>query len=120
MSERVTLPPGCAGFTTADGRTLKAKAGTSIVLDDRDAAVLKRSEHASIGLVTSQSFRLGTRDGRWCEECRRLWQGWSLQCPKCDALTVPEGRMNDPLDELHFTHCSASGNHGLQPHGGEA
>ena len=94
MSERITLPPGCAGFTTADGRTLKAKPGGTITLEDNDAKRLMRSQHASIGLISKQSFRLGTRDGRWCTGCRRLWQGWSLECPRCGASTMPEADLS--------------------------
>lgn len=90
MSERITLPPGCAGFTTADGRTLKAKPGSSIVLEDGDAKRLLNSGHVSAGVISRQSHRLGTKHGRWCVECRRLWQGWSYECPKCGELTVPE------------------------------
>jgi hypothetical protein len=90
MSERVTLPPGCAGFTTADGRTLPAKAGTSIVLEDHDVARLMKSGHAANGLISRQAHRLGTKQGRWCLACRRLWQAWSLECPNCHEPTMPE------------------------------
>jgi hypothetical protein len=90
LSETVTLPPGCAGFTTASGRTIKAKPGGTVTLEDHDATALLKSQHASIGLVTRQSHRLGTKSGRWCLSCRRLWQAWTRKCPKCHEPTVPE------------------------------
>lgn len=88
MSERVSLPPGCAGFTTADGRTLPAKAGSTMTLEDNDHARLMKSAHAANGLISNMSYRLGTKKGRWCAKCLRLWQAWSLTCPKCGRDTV--------------------------------
>jgi hypothetical protein len=90
MSETFTLPPGCQGFTTAGGETLPANSNGTITLSDNHAARLKSSAHNSIGLVTSQSHRLGTKAGRWCAGCKRLWQAWSQVCPKCGEGTQPE------------------------------
>lgn len=91
MSQRVQLPPGCAGFRCADGSVYSAKAGTSVVLEDRHAKALSRSQHQEIGLVKSgESFSLGTKRGRVCDTCARTWQAWSLQCPKCGAGTREE------------------------------
>lgn len=96
MSQRVQLPPGCGGFTTADGSRYDAKPGTSVVLEDRHADALAKSQHSSIGLVTKGSTRLNTKAGRWCRPCRRLWQAWSSTCPKCEGPTVPEADMDVP------------------------
>src|ERR1700679_708683 len=91
MSQRVQLPPGCAGFRCADGSEYSAKGGTSVVLEDRHAKALSHSQHQSIGLVKSgESFSLGTKRGRVCDACSRVWQCWSLQCPKCGAETRHE------------------------------
>jgi hypothetical protein len=90
MSERVSLPPGCAGFTCADGTKYTAKKGTSVVIEDRHADALKKSQHSSIGLVTQQSHRLATKAGRWCHACHRLWQAWSEVCPRCGGVTEVE------------------------------
>lgn len=93
MSETFTLPPGCRGFTTADGQTLRADSKGTITLEDHHAARLMRSKHAAVGLVSRRSYQLGTREGRWCTACRRLWQGWSMRCPKCNAATIAESEM---------------------------
>jgi len=90
MSETFTLPPGCQGFTTASRETLRPNSNGTITLEDHHAARLKKSAHNTIGLITSQSHRLGTKAGRWCAGCKRLWQAWSLECPKCGAETRPE------------------------------
>ena len=94
MSQRVQLPPGCAGFNCADGTVYKAKAGTSVTLEDRHAKALSASQHSSIGLVRAgESFALGTKAGRYCVPCSRLWQAWSAVCPRCGSETVPEGTL---------------------------
>jgi hypothetical protein len=90
MSETFTLPPGCQGFTTAGGETLRPNSNGTITLEDHHASRLKASAHKSIGLVTSQSFRLGTKTGRWCSACKRLWQAWSATCPRCGDETHAE------------------------------
>jgi hypothetical protein len=89
MGQRVQLPPGCAGFRCADGSVYSAKPGTSVVLEDRHATSLSKSQHQSIGLVTAgESFSLGTKESRRCPECRFLAQAWSQDCPRCGAETI--------------------------------
>jgi hypothetical protein len=92
MGQRVQLPPGCAGFTCADGSRYSAEAGTSVVLEDHHARSLSKSQHSEIGLVkASEGFSLGTKRGRRCVSCARLWQAWSLECPRCGSPTSEEG-----------------------------
>lgn len=88
MSQRVQLPPGCGGFTTADGTRYDAKPGTSVVLEDRHASALAKSQHSSIGLVTAPSYRLGTKKSRWCPDCGFHAQAWTQACPRCRVPTV--------------------------------
>lgn len=97
MGERVELPPGCAGFRCADGTVYKAKPGSAVTLDDRHAKALRNSQHRSIGLVTPPAFAIGTKNGRWCPECRRLWQAWSVVCPKCGEDTCEETGESKPF-----------------------
>lgn len=106
MSQRVQLPPGCAGFRCTDGSVYSAKAGTSVVIEDRHAKALSKSQHQSIGLVKAgESFALGTRRGQVCDACSRTWQAWSLQCPKCGGET----REDTPTGiELVWDDASAS------------
>jgi hypothetical protein len=97
MGQRVELPPGCGGFRCADGTVYRAKPGSAVTLEDNHATALRNSQHHSIGLVTPPSFQLGTKEGRWCVECNRLWQAWSHTCPKCGAFTMIESAMSaDP------------------------
>lgn len=105
MSQRVNLPPGCGGFTCADGTRYNAKPGTSVVLEDQHAKALSQSQHQSIGLVKAgESFALGTKRGRYCEVCARMWQAWSVQCPKCGRETAEAGLVTSPEPD----DCSAS------------
>jgi hypothetical protein len=90
MGERFNLPPGCAGFTSADGSRISAKAGTSVVLEDHHAARLKKSAHASIGLVTPMSYALGTKKSTLCPACNFLGQAWTTECPRCQTEMLRE------------------------------
>jgi hypothetical protein len=91
MTVRVNLPPGCGGFTSADGSRYDAKPGTSVEVSDKHAARLRTSANASSGLITvDPGTQIGTRRGRWCASCRRLWQAWSALCPRCGAPTEEE------------------------------
>lgn len=96
MSQRVQLPPGCSGFRCADGSVYSAKPGTSVVLEDHHASSLAKSQHQSIGLVKSgESFSIGTKKGRWCPACSRVWQAWSVACPRCGAETLAQGEWTE-------------------------
>lgn len=88
MGTRVTLPPGCSGFRCQDGTLYSAKKGTSVVVEDQHAVALARGQHVRSGLLsTSSPVTLGTKRGRWCNACSRLWQAWSAMCPRCGAET---------------------------------
>jgi hypothetical protein len=92
MSKKIQLPPGCGGFTSADGSRYDAKPGTSVEVSDEHAARLRQSAHTSIGMITvDPGTVIGTRKGRVCVPCGgRRWQVWSLDCPKCGSPTEPE------------------------------
>ena len=32
-------------------------------------------------------FSFGTREGRYCEPCKREWNVWSEACPRCGRAT---------------------------------
>lgn len=94
MSVRVNLPPGCEGIDPLNGsRPYMARAGTAVTVSDEDAARLNRMpSNGTAGLLDAR-FRvlsLGTKAGRWCGACKRLWQAWSQVCPRCGAATEPE------------------------------
>ena len=91
MSKKIQLPPGCGGFTSADGSRYDAKPGTSVEVSDEHAARLRHSAHTSIGMITvDPGTAIGTKKGRYCPPCHRLWQAWSARCPRCGSPTVPE------------------------------
>jgi hypothetical protein len=89
MSTRIELPPGCSGITCQDGTRYTGRKGGSVVVDDRHAAAIARSRHGGTGLITAARMtQLGTRTGRWCPACARLWQAWSRTCPRCGGVTT--------------------------------
>jgi len=98
MSRTVTLPPGCAGFTMQDGTQYRGREGGSVTVADSHAPFIQRQVGGDAGLVGSAAFRefAGTRDGRWCQDCRFLAQRWSVVCPRCGRDTIPEAEMPEP------------------------
>ena len=90
MSETVSLPPGCQGFTTMRGEVLKPNSNGTITLEDHDAKSLRSSQHRSIGLVTPMSFNLGTKAGTRCPACHFHGQAWTTECPRCQSEMVSD------------------------------
>jgi hypothetical protein len=91
----VNLPPGCSGLQMTDGTNYTGKPGGRVNVADEHAPFVRRQVGGDAGLVGHGSFRtfLGTKAGRWCVPCRRLWQSWSAQCPRCGEDTLPEAEM---------------------------
>ena len=92
MPRKIQLPPGCGGFTSADGSRYDAKPGTSVEVSDEHAARLRKSAHTAVGMITvDPGTVIGTKRGRVCVPCGgRRWQAWSALCPRCGAATDPE------------------------------
>ena len=91
MPRKIQLPPGCGGFTSADGSRYDAKPGTSVEVSDEHAARLRKSAHTAVGMITvDPGTVIGTKGGRVCASCRRTWQAWSTECPRCGRPTEPE------------------------------
>ena len=97
MSARVALPrtgrkTGCYGLEFPDGSKVSGRPGSTVTVDDHQAAQIAASSNSRLGLVSAtMQTSLGTRSGRWCVPCRKLWQGWTTKCHKCGGPTVPEG-----------------------------
>jgi len=97
MSARVALPKtgrktGCYGLEFEDGSKVSGKPGGTVTVDDHQAAQIESSSNGRLGLISSKlQVSIGTKQGRWCLPCRRLWQGWTMECHKCGGPTVPEG-----------------------------
>lgn len=89
---RVQLPDGCSGLDMANGKKYTAeKPGGTVEVTGKDAHYLDTSWYGQSGVMHGSSqFTLGTKTGRWCTTCSRLWQAWSTTCPRCGADTKPE------------------------------
>lgn len=88
MSTRVKLPPGCTGFRKAsDNSVIDGKSGGTVTLEGPDEKSLLKSQHRAIGLVTPETWTIGTKKGRYCVPCSRMWQAWSEVCPRCGCET---------------------------------
>lgn len=94
MTQRVALPPGCDGLNMQDGTryTAPQSGGTVTVADHHARAITRQSRGGDAGLVDGR-FKgfLGTKRGRWCSACARIWNAWSRECPRCGAATEPDG-----------------------------
>jgi len=90
MSQRVNLPPGCSGFDCKDGTKYKAdKPGGAVVISDRHAGAVNQSQYADQGLISARGgLSFGTKRGKRCVSCRRLWNAWNDTCPRCGENTI--------------------------------
>jgi hypothetical protein len=88
---KINLPPGCYGVEGANGQKYSAKPGGSIDVPQSVADRIKKS-HAGVNGVLrgGELLALGTRRGRYCAPCRRWWQAWSTECPRCGEPTEAE------------------------------
>ncbi|MFE3933172.1 hypothetical protein ACFXPJ_05070 [Streptomyces goshikiensis] len=89
MPARVHLPTGCSGLDFRDGsRYTSDQPGGTVVVADQHAAAINAGPGRVDGLVSARGWMsLGTKRGRWCAACRRLWNAWSTTCPRCSADT---------------------------------
>lgn len=92
---RVALPStgkktGCYGLEFPDGYKADTRPGGSVEVDDYHAAQINSSTNGRLGLISSTlAMSIGTKASRSCAPCRRVWQAWSLHCPKCGQQTDP-------------------------------
>jgi len=91
---RVNLPPGCEGFNMQDGTRYAGKAGGTVEVAERHATAVQKQIGGDAGLAFA-GFRgfLGTKKGRWCAACCRMWNAWSHSCPRCGEDTVEDTAM---------------------------
>ncbi len=88
MGTKVNLPPGCSGITCRDGTQYNGTKGGSVEIEDRHASYLEKSKGVSSQMLSiGPGIQIGTKKGRWCAECKRIWQAWSKQCPRCNGPT---------------------------------
>jgi hypothetical protein len=85
---RVTLPEGAQGVAWEPRGRVTARAGDQVTVSAGHAAAIERFRRT--GPASGQRFALGTRRGRRCTPCRRLWNAWSATCPRCGEDTVAD------------------------------
>ena len=87
----VNLPPGCRSLSFADGgKPVRAarEGGRVEVSESRARAINAMTGNGTAGLINaSPGTFIGTKKGRWCAACKRLWNVWSTECPKCGGAT---------------------------------
>lgn len=88
MPVRVNLPPGCEGINMEDGTRYTGKPGQQVTVSEGHARAINRQIGGDAGLAYA-GFRgfVGTKKGRWCAACARVWNAWSHTCPKCGSNT---------------------------------
>lgn len=77
-----------------DGTKYSAKPGDTVEVSEHHAKTIKNSYYGTSGIMRGGSqFSVGTKIGRWCDPCARLWNAWNTDCPRCGATTEKqEGR----------------------------
>jgi hypothetical protein len=84
---KVTLPDGCYGMDFDDGSRVNGREGATVEVTDSQAAQIDNSWYSRSGIVNRQRLSFGTRKGKRCVPCKRLWNYWSDSCPKCGEPT---------------------------------
>jgi len=81
-----------------DGTRYSARKGQAVTVADEHAAAVQRYSGGDAAILSGQ-FRTfgGTKAGRWCQACRRLWNAWNDACVKCGGETIPESEMSRDL-----------------------
>lgn len=88
---QVHLPPGCVGFDAKDGTRYTAnRPGGSVTVDERHAKAINTGQFGGDAnlLTATGAVTLGTKKGRECLACHRVWNVWNRDCPRCGEPTV--------------------------------
>lgn len=80
---RITLPDGCRGVDMATGQYTSRPGDTITVSTGNADLIRQRAARVRHG----EQFAFGTRRGRACTPCRRVWNAWNATCPKCGEPT---------------------------------
>lgn len=85
---KVNLPPGCYGFECSDGTKYTGKPGGSVDVLDYHADDVNKGQYGQQGFISARgALSFGTKKGRNCRSCNRVWNVWNQTCPKCDQPT---------------------------------
>ena len=72
----------------ADGTKVTAdREGSTVEVSSRNTRYLKNSWYGDTGVITGTGFSFGTKGTRVCVPCRRAWNSWSTECPRCHLPT---------------------------------
>lgn len=88
---KVTLPDGCMGLEFSDGTKVDGRAGSAEVTE-RQARDIDKSWYRRSGVMRGGTqFSFGTKSGRICMPCKRVWNRWNALCPRCGEQTEESG-----------------------------
>jgi hypothetical protein len=88
MGVKVNLPPGCSGFDCKDGTKYYAKKGGTVEVSEDHAHAINTGQFGERGFITAtNSLTFGTKKGKYCSPCHRVWNAWSVECPRCGGQT---------------------------------
>jgi hypothetical protein len=75
----------------ADGSKYTANPGDYVNVSEAHAKTISKSWYGKSGVMSGgQRLSFGTKKGRYCTECRRLWNAWNSECPRCGGETIDE------------------------------
>jgi len=92
---KVNLPEGCYGLSFEDGSKVDGKSGQPVEVTDAQASAIGKSWNNRSGVLnTNARLSFGTKKGKLCSPCKRMWNAWSDTCPRCgeDTTTYPPER----------------------------
>lgn len=81
----VELPEGARTIAQDGSNRYTGRRGDKVRVTPGQAAALERFRHT--GPTHGERYALGTKAGRWCGTCLRLWNAWSMLCPRCGEAT---------------------------------
>lgn len=88
---KVTLPEGCTGLDFDNGSSVSGPQGSAVEVTDAQAREIDGSWYKRSNVMnSSQRLSIGTKGGKYCTPCRRLWNAWNETCPKCGEPTENE------------------------------
>jgi hypothetical protein len=74
-------------------RYVAGRAGGQVTVSDHHGAAINRlGGNGTAGLVNGNPgiYVRSAKKGRWCAACRRLWNVWNADCPRCGEATESE------------------------------
>lgn len=86
---RITLPDGVQTIAMDGTDRITGRPGDTVRVSPTQADAIRTHVANRTGPPAGQRFAFGTRRGRTCPACHRLWNVWTLEC-RCGRPTEPE------------------------------